>query len=354
MERLYSTRKAVLFATVMLGILLWRMLLVTQAGFADFRNFLPSIHVSHYSPYPPPYPPPGPSPTPRIVPTVVPTPPGVRPWRQVANWVYWLDSPNLTAIANTAYNLAVIDYSRDGGASGEFSYRDIQALRQGSNCKRRVLAYLSIGAAENYRWYWQPGWKPGNPSWIVKADPDWPGNYYVKFWHPDWQAIVYAYLDRILAAGYDGVFLDLVDAYQQRYAQGHEQDMVDFVIAIARYARTRSPLGEDFGVFPQNAEELGVHPEYLAVVTGIGIEELYYQATNIRVPESERLYREGDVDRFKRAPHGGLILTVDYTNQAAQIDDAYARATRKGYVPYATNVALDRLRINPGHEPVCR
>ncbi len=129
--------------------------------------------------------------------------------------------------------------------------------------------------------------------------------------------------------------------------------MVNLVIAIANYGRARSPLRDDWGVFPQNAEELGSHPEYLNVVTGIGIEELYYQATNVPVPENERLYREALVDRFKQAAHGGLILTVDYTNQPAQINDAYARAAGKGYVAYATNVELDRLRLNAGHEPTC-
>ena len=180
---------------------------------------------------------------------------------------------------------------------GEFTFAEIQRLRQSSVCKRRVLAYLSIGEAEDYRWYWQSGWEPGDPDWIVQSDPDWPGNYYVKFWDPAWQNILYAYLDRILAAGFDGV--------------------------------------------------------YLASVIGIGIEELYYQATNVRVPENERLYREGLVNRFKQATHGGLILTVDYTNRIAQIDEAYARAASKGYVEYATNVDLDRLQINTGHEPTC-
>jgi cysteinyl-tRNA synthetase, unknown class len=278
---------------------------------------------------------------------------GARPWRQVANSVYWLDGPDLVAIGNTAYNLAVIDYSRDGGPQGEFTFAEIQRLRQSSMCNRRVLAYLSIGEAEDYRWYWQSGWKPGNPDWIVQVDPDWPGNYYVKFWDPEWRNILYAYLDRILASGFDGVYLDRPDAVDQPYAQGHEQDMIDLVIAIARYGRARSPLRDDWGVFPQNAEELGSHAEYLASVTGIGIEELYYRATNVRVPENERLYREAIIDRFKQATHGGLILTVDYTNRTAQIDEAYARAASKGYIEYATNVQLDRLQINAGHEPTC-
>jgi len=41
---------------------------------------------------------------------------------------------------------------------------------------------------------------------------------FVKYWHPGWQQLLYgseaAALDQIIRAGFDGVFLDVVDAYQ--------------------------------------------------------------------------------------------------------------------------------------------
>jgi cysteinyl-tRNA synthetase len=53
------------------------------------------------------------------------------------------------------------------------------------------------------------------------------------------------YLDRILDAGFDGVYLDLVDAFEDWVPREEgdsgwpraEQDMVDFVRAIADHAR---------------------------------------------------------------------------------------------------------------------
>jgi len=276
-----------------------------------------------------------------------------RTWAEVHNWVYWLDRPDLERIGSSNYNLAVVDYSFDGTAAGEFSLQEIETL-QHTTCERKVLSYLSIGEAEDYRWYWQPGWRPGSPDWIVEEDPDWPGNYRVEYWDPEWQAIVFAYLERILAAGFDGVYLDTVDAYRPRYAWGHEQDMVDFVIAIADYGRAHSPAGQDFGVFPQNAEELGAtHPEYLAVLNGIGKEETYYYAMARPIPWRERLYTEALLDHFKSAGHSGLILTVDYTLRRRQVNVAYQRAATKGYLEYCTHVALDRMIVYPGHEPLC-
>jgi len=278
---------------------------------------------------------------------------GGRPWNAIHNWVYWLDGPRLDQIGATNFELAVIDYSADGSAAGEFTPDQIEALRH-ATCERRVLAYLSAGEAEDYRFYWQPTWRAGSPGWIAGENPQWRGNYLVRYWDPAWQAMLYQYLDRIIAAGFDGVYLDRVDAYAEPYAAGHEQEMVDLVRGIAAYARSRSPLGEDFGVFVQNAEELAVnHPEELAVVTGIGREETYVQATNRPVPSSERSAIEAQLNAIRGANDGRLVLTIDYADRAELVNEVYDRAMAQGFVPYVTHVGLNNLRLNPGHEPLC-
>ena len=51
-----------------------------------------------------------------------------------------------------------------------------------------ILAYIDIGQAEDWRWYWQSGWKIGEPDWIVGGDPDdWEGCYPVAYWDPAWK-----------------------------------------------------------------------------------------------------------------------------------------------------------------------
>jgi cysteinyl-tRNA synthetase len=276
-----------------------------------------------------------------------------RQWTSVHNWVYWIDGPRLDDIARSRYELAVIDYSADAGAKGEFSPHEIDALRH-SGCERRVLAYLSIGEAERHRYYWQPTWRPGSPDWIVGEEPEWPGDYRIRYWDPAWRRLVFAYLDKILEQGFDGVFLDWVITYDEPHAVGHEHDMVNLVLDIARFSRARSPLGDDFGVVVQNAEELGAgHPEYLAAVTGIAREEAYVRASNRPTTPKQRRRIEAHLDRFRESSRGGLVLTVDYADKRNLINDAYTRARIKGYVPYVTDVRLNRMRINPGYEPIC-
>jgi cysteinyl-tRNA synthetase, unknown class len=65
-------------------------------------------------------------------------------------------------------------------------------LKQKANGgSRLVIAYMSIGEAEDYRYYWQSAWKANNPEWLAAENTDWPGNYKVKYWENNWQKIIY-------------------------------------------------------------------------------------------------------------------------------------------------------------------
>jgi len=156
-----------------------------------------------------------------------PNDPPISDWSQVREFLYQLqpaegqDKPGfLAALGDSKFDLIVMDYSFDGSGGQEFTAGEISGLKTALNGK--LLAYMSIGEAESYRWYWQDSWDenhdgipdPDAPSWLDKENPDWPGNYKVKFWDPGWQGIVFEYLDKVLAQGFDGVYLDLVDAYE--------------------------------------------------------------------------------------------------------------------------------------------
>jgi len=99
--------------------------------------------------------------------------------QDVNSWLYQLQEINIDSIAASSYDLVVIDYSSDGSANGEFTSSQIQQLK---NSGKIVLSYMSIGEAEDYRYYWQPGWTEGNPSWLGPTNPDWDGNYKVRYW----------------------------------------------------------------------------------------------------------------------------------------------------------------------------
>lgn len=271
---------------------------------------------------------------------------------EVDNFLYQLQRANAERIGGTAFDL-VIASTQIAGSSPE----TVPALKESPGGDKAVLAYLSIGQAEDYRFYWDPEWKTDPPSWLDEPDADWRGDYWVRYWDQGWKDIIFgspdAYLDQIIALGFDGIYLDRVDTYQfyeerdGRTAAARE--MADFVIELAEYARERRP---GFGVFPQNAEQLGpMFDDYLETVTGIGIEDLYYGGTadHDPTPASWTAEREGDLAVWVDA--GKLVLTTDYTSKPEQISDAYQRSIDHGFVPYVTDRSLGRTRINPGFEP---
>jgi cysteinyl-tRNA synthetase len=273
--------------------------------------------------------------------------PLARDWLAVDDFLYQLQNADADQIAVTAFDLVVVDIS-------EVDTPDAVAELHASG--KLVLCYMSIGEAEDYRWYWDESWEADPPDFLDEENPDWEGNYKVHYWYSDWQALFFgsedAYLDQILALGFDGIYLDIVDAYAYYEDRGREsaaQEMVDFVLALAEYARERDP---EFGVFPQNAEELGEDsPEYLAAMTGAGVEDIYYGYPDdgIAPPPDWTAEREAILDQWVGA--GKLVLTIDYTDDPGQIADAYARSRAQGYVPYVADRDLDALRINPGFEP---
>lgn len=124
----------------------------------------------------------------------------------------------LDALAASRYDVLVIDLFWDGTEALTAAELDLlRAKPQGGS--RLLVAYMSVGEAESYRWYWDASWRPGSPSWLGPENPDWPGNYLVRYWEEGWRGILLggegSYLDRVLDAGFDGAYLDIVDAFER-------------------------------------------------------------------------------------------------------------------------------------------
>lgn len=143
---------------------------------------------------------------------------------EAKNFLYLLNPVNygtkeafLKTIQDTNYDIVIIDLFYE--YNEELNASEIARVKTKANGGSRLaIAYMSIGEAENYRYYWEEIWEPYNPSWLGKENPDWPGNYKVDYWDENWHGIIYgkedSYMKKIVDAGFDGVYLDIIDAFE--------------------------------------------------------------------------------------------------------------------------------------------
>lgn len=125
----------------------------------------------------------------------------------------------LTALSNTNFDIILIDLFFNEEI---LSLADVEQLKFKKNgAKRLVLSYMNIGSAEKFRYYWKSDWKIHQPSWIKKRYAGYSDEFYVEFWDDEWQAIIYksenSYLQKIINAGFNGVYLDNVEAFYFLY-----------------------------------------------------------------------------------------------------------------------------------------
>ncbi|MHA1228066.1 MAG: MJ1477/TM1410 family putative glycoside hydrolase [Candidatus Hodarchaeales archaeon] len=264
-------------------------------------------------------------------------------WQSINLWAYQLQDIDLDIIKTSSFDLIVIDYSSDGTNETAWGNQDILSI---TSDDKILLCYISIGEAEDYRFYWDEDWNTNPPEWLDEENPDWEGNYKVKFWIKGWQSIVYQYLDIIIKQGFDGVYLDIIDAYEYYEEKGitnARQLMIDFVYNISIY--TRSKAGDNFGIFPQNGDDLLQDPDYRSFISGIGIEDLYFFDDNHPNDPAEITRRESNLDLL--AQENKTVLTVDYVQKTDNIAYVVSKAREKGYIPYCTVRDLNILTPPP-------
>lgn len=269
---------------------------------------------------------------------------------EARSWGYQLQMVDPELVADSPYDLMVIDYSRDGTADQAFSRSQVMAMkRKPDGGSRIVLAYLSIGEAEDYRFYWNRSWQGLPPGWLGKENPDWPGNYAVHYWDPAWQSVIFggpqAYLDSIIAAGFDGVYLDRIDAFDVSdlavSRARRMQSMVEFVSDIAAYARSAEP---GFIIVGQNAEELLNYPDYAAVIDGVGKEDLFFGLDGDGTLNSKGELRASLTPLQGFLASGKPVFLIEYLDTAESIALAHKNADALGVPLFIGTRELDDVR----------
>ncbi len=308
---------------------------------------------------------------------------------EVETWFYYLDVnlewETVEQIAASSYDMVVIDYIPSEANNTDYPIDEVVAAFHTATPPKLVLAYIDIGQAEDYRTYWRSDWTIGDPAWITGADPDgWEGNYPVAYWYDEYQAIWFEYLQGIIDAGFDGVYLDWVEAYSDELVVAiAEQDGVDpaqemiwWVGDIAEFGRSQHP---DFIVIAQNAAELAEYDDYLDIIDAIAQEQVWFDGAadndppgDCPLPRTEaevettayveslseacrQLYEDFPDSTLHVSSEeylyyltmaqqsGVLIFTVDYAMEPDNVAWVYDTSRALGFVPFASNRALNQF-----------
>lgn len=264
-------------------------------------------------------------------------------------------------LAASGRDLIVLDASYNTEDDGAWKPEELATIRQGKP-GRRVVAYVSIGEAEDYRPYWKKEWdadKDGQPDaaapkFLNTENPDWKGNYRVRYWQPQWQAIMLPAVDRVVQQGFDGIYLDIVDAFEfyeydavtkdwldnkvnAETGNTYRRDMIAWVAAIAERARDKEA---GFLVIPQNASQLLEHADYRAVVSAIGVEDLFVAGKKLRT-EKQSHHVVGFLKQLQAA--GRPVLVIDYPKAEEVHAGAFELAAKHGFTLLLTDRELTTL-----------
>ena len=258
-------------------------------------------------------------------------------------YLYQLQNASYTSLSNTDFSIAVVDM--DDAALSKDQVTQLQTQ------DKTLFTYISIGEAEDYRDYWiDNGWSSSKPAFLLGENPDWEGNYLVKFWDPAWQNVMFSRVEEAINLGYDGMYLDIVDGYQvQQVINAYtgddiRQDMIDFVVALSQHAKSINP---DFKVIPQNAVGLlGLTEDnpnipnttYLNAIDGLGVEDLWFNDNSISD------WTQGDLEFIQNALNADkFVLATSYPTQDAKQVTFIDNALAEGLIPFVGNRDLNGL-----------
>jgi cysteinyl-tRNA synthetase, unknown class len=278
----------------------------------------------------------------------------------------------IEALAESKYDLLVIEPMITLRGDEDFDAQGMVDRLHRSKAGRMVLAYIDVGQAEKYRTYWAKDWKAssgtakGNPDFILAADPDgWNDSYQVAYWDPRWQKIMADWVELIMATGFDGLYLDWVNAFEEdrviveakKECIDPARAMVDFVSLLLQHARAKNP---DAIVVGQNGEYLvDAERRYLDMIDGIGVEDTWFagkagakwsspKAGDLANRYKDEASTEARLRQYRKYLTAGKpVFTIDYCVQPQNAARVYEQARKADLIPLVTRVSLDRITSTP-------
>jgi cysteinyl-tRNA synthetase len=261
-------------------------------------------------------------------------------------WACQLQNFSPSLVSKTTFGIVVVDYSRDGSDEGMLKASEVKEMKKGGKV---VLAYINIGYAEEWRFYWD---KIKDATFVGSADIRWKGEHLIlDFDNSAWKDIIHEYVEKIKKIGFDGVYLDGVNAYEE--FQNQKEHVVEMMQLLKN---VRNWLGNDKKISILNAYDLEkFDPSIVNLVNYLSVESLFY----IKTRKRKKSYYSDILKMIKPFQESGIkILSLDYVDDGTgykgenleRIVEYVKLARENGFIPYAANkdMKLNNLNVIPG------
>lgn len=254
------------------------------------------------------------------------------PWRWAA---YYRDAATVEELAG--YHLLVLDPDRH------------PPLAPLADRGQVLLAYVSLTEVGRHRDFFDRLSRAGA---LLEAHPHWTDAHYIDIRHPQWAALLVEHVvPSVLAAGFDGLFLDTLDDAEslesrdpKRFA-GTKTAAVALVRTLRRhYPSIRLMVNRGYAVMPEIARDVDF-------VLGESVQGSFDPDT-----KSYRPVDAADVewqvrlleDASRRNPRL-RVMTLDYwsPDDAVGVKEIYHAQRARGFSPYVATPLLDQLVKEP-------
>ena len=250
------------------------------------------------------------------------------------------------------YNTWLCSYSTSFGPAeyGRFDLVVLDGLHHPPLVRKEpgkpvLLGYVTVGESDPS----SPTWVLAqNQSFVAGTNDNW-GSLVIDMRSAKWQAILLdLVIPKVLAQGFDGIFLDTIDS-ALALAEGKDaakyNGMRESILEFLRTVRTRFP---NIHICMNRGLEL--LPEAAPLINSLLIEDLSFEYDFDK--KEYRAVKQQVRQALVAAARKGLaanpaltVLTLDYAtpDQKERIKSAISYSRSKGFVPYVSTLALDKV-----------
>jgi cysteinyl-tRNA synthetase, unknown class len=268
-------------------------------------------------------------------------------WKKIRTWAQQTGvmPTRLDKIAFANIDMGII--SRIAAHGVPYTRQEILKTKR----NKWLLAYVNVGEAQKYEWYFDEVFRNGPPSWVLGQNRRHPVDFRVLLDAPEWNAIVLETINRVIDQGFDGVELDVLDVYWNKIYPGgsskeNQTKAVQLACKIAKFARTRLP---SFKIVVNNASDLaGKFPKYKTCVDATIGESVWWFNTDT---PRDKLYTQYQLKYLAQNANVGIkVLVLDKTANPKQGAFSFRESKKRGWIPFVSDWYLSSFPTEPQTE----